>query len=253
MDSVSLREGVMVSHFQMLSDWQWYLRRGGSDRATARRFLTGWAPMLAPATPHIAEEFWSLLGIGSKSSETMLATHEMEFELEDDNDLEVLSLEAYLREVIESARNLRSLAERHSEGSISKLVIQTSPSWKIKLAREAVRLESEGFDFKQQGQEYLKSLELFENEKLRGEIFQTWMTMTTGSKKKRGRIHTWNPGEKQLLISGFDENEVINSASHFIASVLDVDSVVSYSVGDGDDIGGKARVAFPLEPGIAFI
>ena len=28
MENVSLREGVMISHFEMLSDWQWYKRRG---------------------------------------------------------------------------------------------------------------------------------------------------------------------------------------------------------------------------------
>ncbi|GIS41824.1 MAG: hypothetical protein Ct9H90mP14_2800 [Methanobacteriota archaeon] len=33
MEAVSLREGVMASHFEMLSDWHWYLRRGGADRA----------------------------------------------------------------------------------------------------------------------------------------------------------------------------------------------------------------------------
>ena len=253
MESVSLREGVMISHFQMLADWQWYLRRGGSDKVTARRFLRGWAPMLAPATPHIAEEFWSSLNVRGDSAESMLATHHMGFELDDENESEILASESYLRGVIESARNLRGLAERHSEGSISKLVIQTSASWKSELAYDAVRLDSEGFDFKKQGQDYLKSTPIFENEILRGEIFQTWMALTMGSKKRRGRVHTWNEGEKQLLMSKFDESEVIKSASSFIASVLDVDSVIVYPVGDGDDIGGKARVAFPLEPGIAFI
>jgi len=253
MESVSLREGVMMSHFQMLADWQWYLRRGGSDKVTARRFLRGWAPMLAPATPHIAEEFWSSLNARGDSAESMLATHHMKFELDSGNDSEILAIESYLRGVIESARNLRGLAERHSEGSISKLVIQTTASWKSELAYDAVRLDSEGFDFKKQGQDYLKSTPIFENEILRGEIFQTWMALTMGSKKKRGRVHTWSEGEKQLLMSKFDESEVIKSASSFLASSLDVDSVIVYPVGEGDDIGGKARVAFPLEPGIAFI
>ena len=53
MSDVSLREGGMVSHFEMLADWNWYRRRGGCDRATATDYLTHWVPMLAPATPHI--------------------------------------------------------------------------------------------------------------------------------------------------------------------------------------------------------
>ena len=251
MQAVSLREGVMVSHFEMLADWQWYLRRGGSDRTTAHQFLSGWAPMLAPATPHIAEEFWAALG--ESESASMLAIQEMEFYSGEEGDAEALAREAYLRGVIESARNLRGLAERHSDAEISGVVIQTAPSWKADLAREAVKLATEDFDFKGQGQDYLKSLVIFENESLRGEIFQTWMALTMGSKKKRGRIHTWADGEKQLVMSGLDESEVINSAADFLTAALGVDSVIAYPVGEGEDVAGKARVAFPLEPGIAFV
>ena len=251
MEAVSLREGVMASHFEMLADWQWYLRRGGSDRDTARQFLCGWAPMLAPATPHIAEEFWSVLSQGEAPD--MLATHEMELYSGEETDASILARESYLREVIESARNLRGLAERHSDAEISGVVIQTAPSWKVALSREAVNLASQDFDFKAKGQDHLKSMAIFDNEALRGEIFQTWMALTMGSKKKRGRIHTWAEGEKELILSGLDESEVINSAADFIATVLEVNSVVAYPVGEGEDIGGKARFAFPLEPGIAFV
>ena len=251
MEAVSLREGVMASHFEMLSDWHWYLRRGGADRDTARQYLRGWAPMLAPATPHIAEEFWSELSMDEASD--MLATHEMKFYSGEENDASILARESYLRGVIESARNLRGLAERHSDAEISGVVIQTAPSWKVELSREAVNLASEDFDFKAKGQDHLKSMAIFENEALRGEIFQTWMAVTMGSKKKRGRIHTWAEGEKELILSGLDESEVINSAADFIATVLEVNSVVAYPVGEGEDIGGKARFAFPLEPGIAFV
>jgi leucyl-tRNA synthetase len=251
MEAVSLREGVMASHFEMLSDWHWYLRRGGANRDIARQYLRGWAPMLAPATPHIAEEFWSELSMGRASD--MLATHEMKFYSGEENDASILARESYLRGVIESARNLRGLAERHSDAEISGVVIQTAPSWKVELSREAVNLANEDFDFKAKGQDHLKSMAIFENESLRGEIFQTWMALTMGSKKKRGRIHTWAEGEKELVSSGLDESEVINSAADFIATVLEVKSVVAYPVGEGEDIGGKARFAFPLEPGIAFV
>jgi len=88
---------------------------------------------------------------------------------------------------------------------------------------------------------------------MRGEIFQLWMTLTTGSKKRRGRIHTWSDSQKTLLINSLDEVEIINQNADFLAGALDMETVTSYLVGDGEDIAGKARVAFPLEPGIAFI
>jgi leucyl-tRNA synthetase len=248
MGNVSLREGVMVSHFEMLSDWNWYRHRGGCDRATASAFLKGWVPMLSPATPHVAEEFWQMTG-----GEGLLATLVLPDAGESVGDTAVLARETYLRNVIDSARNLRGLAERHTEGEISRVVIQTAVAWKAELAQDAIRLDSEGFDFKAQGQAHLKSLEIFKNEALRGEIFQTWMTMTTGSKKKRGRIHTWSDGERTLISSGLDEAGILAANAGFLATALDVDSVEAYSVGDGEDVAGKARVAFPLEPGIAFL
>jgi hypothetical protein len=121
------------------------------------------------------------------------------------------------------------------------------------LAREAVGLAAADFDFRAEGQNHLKSLPIFENEALRGELFQTWMVLAMGSKKKRGRIHTWSEGEKSLLLEGFDEAAMLDENADFIALALAVESVTVYAVGGGEDVGGKARIAFPLEPGIAFL
>jgi len=248
MGNVSLREGVMVSHFEMLADWNWYCRRGGCDRTTARAFLEGWIPMLAPATPHIAEEFWHHMG-----EQRLLAEHVLPDITDSAVDALVLAREAYLRNVIASARNLRSLAERYTEGGISRAVIQTAPAWKSELARDAILLDSDDFDFEARGQAHVQSLTLFENETLRGEIFQTWMALTKGTKKKRGRIHSWSDGEKALISSGLDEAEVLMTNASFLASALGIESLEVYAVGEGEDVAGKARHSFPLEPGIAFL
>ena len=248
MSNVSLREGVMISHFEMLADWNWYRRRGGCDRATANAFLQHWIPMLAPATPHVAEEFWHRMG-----GDGLLATHVLSEPGDSSQDAPVLAREAYLRNLIDSARNLRELAERHTEGEISQIVIQTAAAWKSELARDALRLHSDGFDFKTGGQAYIQSLEIFENETLRGEIFQIWMALTTGSKKKRGRVHSWSVTERTLISDSLDETAVIEANSAFIAAALGVSSLEVYPAGEGEDVAGKASLAFPLEPGIAFL
>ena len=249
MSIVSIREGVMISHYEMLSDWAWYIRRGGNNRDTARQFLLGWIPMLAPTTPHIAEEFWHSVG-----GEGMLATYCLE-ESDDssEEDAGVLAREAYLKELISSGRALRELAERYAEEEITSVIIQTSPAWKEQLAREAIQLDSETFDFKTGGMNHLKSMDVFSVEQMRGEVMQTWMALTMGSKKKRGRIHTWSQGEKQLIMSAIDEASTINMNSEFIAQALGVTSVEAYPAGQGEDVAGKAKFAFPLEPGIAFL
>tara|TARA_Y100001970_G_scaffold106616_1_gene133616 strand:- start:3380 stop:6235 length:2856 start_codon:yes stop_codon:yes gene_type:complete len=248
MSEVSLREGVMISHFEMLSDWNWYLRRGGCDRVTAMTFLEGWIPMLAPATPHIAEEFWNKVG-----RDDILAKFVMPILETEPSDIRVLALENYIKEIISSGRNLRTLAERHSDNEITKVVIQTSPKWKNDLASEAISLDKDDFDFREKGQSHVKSLEAFKDESTRGEVFQTWNSITIGGKKTRGRIHTWLEGERELIHEGINEVEVIKDNSDFIASALEVESVEVYVAGEDEDVGGKARISFPLEPGIAFV
>jgi leucyl-tRNA synthetase len=248
MEKVSLREGVMTSHFEMLSDWQWYRRRGGSDRKTAELFFRHWIPMMAPATPHIAEEFWLEMGGQEMVSEYII---EEVSKLEDD--IIHIAKEEYLRDLIDSSRNVKGLANRHSEVPLSKCIIQTSPKWKNDIAITALSLSSENFDFKRNGMVYLKSLEIFDLEKLRGEVIQTWQSFTVGNKKIRGKINTWTEEEKCLINLRFNESEFINDNAEFIANALSIESVFSYEVGEGDDVAGKARVSSPLNPGIAFI
>ena len=109
MENVSLREGVMISHFEMLSDWQWYIRRGGCDRDSALGYMSMWAQMIAPATPHIAEELWMKIGgHGILSRKELNPTEALS------EDKTLLAEENYLKSVIDTSRNLLTLAQRLS-------------------------------------------------------------------------------------------------------------------------------------------
>jgi leucyl-tRNA synthetase len=248
MENVSLREGVMISHFEMLSDWHWYRRRGGSDKTTAKIFFEHWIPMLAPATPHIAEEFWSLIG-----GQGMVSDYIIQNVIRLEDDIVHIAKEKYLRDLIDSSRNVKGLASRHADVTLSQCIIQTSPTWKNDLAIETLSLMNQDFDFKKNGMNYVKSLEIFSTEELRGEVIQTWQSFTIGNKKNRGKIHTWTEAEKSLIKLKFNESDFINNNAAFISNALSVKSVISYDVGKGDDVAGKARVSVPLNPGIAFI
>ena len=247
MSDVRIREGVMLSHFSMLSDWSWYCRRGGNNYQVAKLFIKGWLPMLAPVTPHVAEEFWHRL-----KQEGFLSSYIMPEILLNDDDANILSYEDYLRSVIDSARNVKVLAQRHTKSEITTLTIQTSPEWKQILAKEALVLEREGFNFKQQGINYLKSSSIFSKEELRGDIFQTWNNLTIGNKKKRGKVFTWSVDDKELINSMFDESLFLISNREFLLTELGLENIFIYPVGKGEDVAGKAKVAFPLDPGISF-
>ena len=56
-----------------------------------------------------------------------------------------------------------------------------------------------------------------------------------------------------MISMEIDETKVINANSVFIATELGVETVEAYGAGQGEDVGGKAKLASPLEPGIAFV
>ncbi|MEE3083770.1 MAG: leucine--tRNA ligase [Candidatus Thermoplasmatota archaeon] len=247
MMDVSLRDGVMISHFDMLSDWQWYLRRGGNNQSTAQSCLATWATMLYPATPHLAEEWWQSLG-----NDRMLAQSVINFSKPTSDDFAVMAKEEYLREVINSARNVRQLAERHSDGPLQAVVIQTTTSWKKELAMSAIRMHSEDFDFKQGGNKFLQTQPIFQNESMRADVMQLWRNLVVGHKKRRGRIHTYSQGQRMLITTNFDETEFLIENATFISNALDIPEVVIHVAGEGEDVAGKAKSSMPLEPGIAW-
>ena len=49
------------------------------------------------------------------------------------------------------------------------------------------------------------------------------------------------------------EIHILENNRQFIAASLGINQVEVYEAGSGDDVGGKASFALPLEPGLAFI
>ena len=248
MSNVSLRDGVMISHFEMVTDWQWAQRRGGVSASAGREYLNHWIPMLYPATPHLAEEMWRMLG-----NDTMLAQTVLELvPAQDDLDVIVLGREEYLKRVIDRARSVRELAERHTEGVLSAVIIQTAHDWKESLASQAIQMHNDDFDFKAGGNKFLQTQQCFQDESMKGDVIQYWRALVVGQKKRRGRIYTWGEQERALVSSDYDEVEFISNNADFIASALGIGNIEVYRAGEGEDVAGKARTSLPLEPGIAW-
>jgi leucyl-tRNA synthetase len=250
MSNVGLRDAVMISHFEMVTDWQWAQRRGGVSAQAGREYLSTWIPMLYPATPHLAEEMWEKLG-----HDTMLALTTLDLESNNPvptEDRIVLGREEYLRRVIDRARSVRELAERHTEGELSAVIIQTAQEWKANLASQAVRMHADEFDFKQGGNKFLQTQKCFQDESMKGDVMQYWRTIVVGLKKRRGRIYTWGEQERALVSSEYDEIEFLSQNSVFIGAALGIENVEVYRAGEGEDVAGKARTSLPLEPGIAW-
>ena len=147
---------------------------------------------------------------------------------------------------------MRELAERHTDGELSAVIIQTSQKWKGELASQAIRMHDDDFDFKEGGNKFLQTQQCFQDEELKGEVMQYWRAIVVGQKKRRGRIHTWGEQERAMVSSEYDEGGFISENADFIATALGVENVEVYRAGEGEDVAGKARSSIPLEPGIAW-
>ena len=71
--------------------------------------------------------------------------------------------------------------------------------------------------------------------------------------EEAGKIQTWTEEEKTLVSIPDKEIHILENNRQFIAASLGINQVEVYEAGSGDDVGGKAGFAIPLEPGLAFI
>ncbi len=62
MDNCRLRDAANIIYFDMVNDLRWYIRRGGSNAELVKRATDAWVRMMAPFTPHMAEELWEMAG-----------------------------------------------------------------------------------------------------------------------------------------------------------------------------------------------
>jgi len=58
----NFKHATDIIYSDSYSAFQWYLRRGGKNKSAVKQIIKLWLTMMAPFTPHIAEELWHRLG-----------------------------------------------------------------------------------------------------------------------------------------------------------------------------------------------
>ena len=224
----------------MVKDINWYVRRGGGNTHVGRELLYSWTHMIAIATPHLAEDWWALLG-----GEGLLAGHVMSENTPlSVQDQALLDGEALLRDLLEQGRKVRSVAERHIEGEVTSLTIVTSASWRNQMAEMALTHLAGGNNVKS----FMGSLtqsDLAQGE-TRGERLGFW------NKRMLPQVFKWDDEKKRILVSELEEADVYAAASNFIAGELGLESVVIVRGDSQEDTTGKAGVAMPLSPAFVY-
>ena len=239
MDHYDLRRAVECSHYDMVKDINWYVRRGGGNPEVGREVLDAWTHMIAIATPHLAEDWWAQLG-----GEGLLAAHVMDdVEALAETDQALLDGEALIRDLLEQARKVRTVAERHIEGEASALTIVTSAEWRNQIAEMALAHLAKGDNIKS-FMGILTQSDLAQGE-TRGERLGFW------NKRMLPQVFKWDDEKKRILLSSLDETSVYANASTFIAEELGIDSVRVVRGESQQDDTEKAGIAMPLSP--AFI
>ena len=241
METYDLRRAVEISHYEVIKDINWYIRRGGQNLDVARRWLPAWAQMVSVSTPHLAEEWWAALD----STSGLVAGSNLSLP-ESLSEAHVLTLsgEQYIRDILDQARKVRNVAERHLGEPASKATFVVSPEWKREMATAALSFIGEGGHPKQ-FIPVLQELPLAQGER-KGEMMGFW------GKKMLPQVFKWDDASRAVICSALDEASVLSAASAFIADELQLSEVIIVLGESEDDDTGRAGSAMPLSPAVVY-
>ncbi len=241
MDAYDLRRAVEISHYEIIKDINWYIRRGGGHLGVAQTMLPVWTQLISTTTPHTAEVWWDDLAdtTGYVAASRLTPPPSLT-----DEAWVLLSGEQYIRDVLEQARKVRVVAERHLGAPAQRATFVVAPAWKRDLARAALTFLDEGGHPKQ-FMPVLQALPLAQGER-KGEIVGFW------SKKMLPQVFKWDDASRAVVQSALDETLVLNNAAAFIAAELGLNEVVVVLGESDEDETQRAASAMPLSPAIVY-
>ena len=240
MEKYDLRRAVEISHYELIKDMNWYLRRSGNNRDLGIELLNTWSHLLSISTPHLAEEWWRLLG-----NDSLISNSEFSEQSElSDKENSTLDDEFVMRNILENARKVKSIAERHLDGPAEKLTLTICPKWKRELAEMAIEFVGKGGNVKSFiGQ--LKESHLAKQENS-GEIFSFW------GKKMLPQIFKWDDKSKLLISGQINELELLSKRKEFLKTELGLKEIIVISSEDNLADSDKTKSALPLSPSIIY-
>jgi leucyl-tRNA synthetase len=237
MNSYDLRGAVDASHFDLIKDINWYRRRGGANQDIGIKILENWAYMISIATPHMAEDWWKMLGHNDLIAGRVYSGLE-KMSAEEKHSLEN---EAFLRSFLEQARKVAKIASRHIGGEPSSALVHITRPWRRRLAQAAISHIAEGKNVKS----FAAKLDTFSfaQGEMKGQVMGFW------GKRMLPQVFKWSDEEKEMIVGSLDEGAVLNAASDFIQTEL---SISSFEVETGEEDIGKSGSAMPLAPSIVY-
>jgi hypothetical protein len=193
--------------------------------------------MISIATPHMAEDWWKMLGHNDLIAGRVYSGLE-KMSAEEKHSLEN---EAFLRSFLEQARKVAKIASRHIGGEPSSALVHITRPWRRRLAQAAISHIAEGKNVKS----FAAKLDTFSfaQGEMKGQVMGFW------GKRMLPQVFKWSDEEKEMIVGSLDEGAVLNAASNFIQTEL---SISSFEVETGEEDIGKSGSAMPLAPSIVY-
>jgi leucyl-tRNA synthetase len=240
MTNYDLRRAVEISHYELIKDINWYTRRGGNNAGVGRTVLESWTYLISVSTPHLAEEWGRCISL-----ENMVSASQMkDIGSVSNKEASILDYEFIMRGVLENARKVKTIAEKHLQGEADKLTLIVSPEWKNNLSMAAISYLQNGGNVKQFIQE-LKQMD-FVNGANMGEILSYW------NKKMLSQVFKWDDKAKGLILDNIDEAKILSDRASFIAEELGLSDVEIVKAENYQGTDGRENSAMPLSPSIIF-
>ena len=240
MDKYDLRRAVEISHYELIKDINWYTRRGGDNAEIGKSVLESWTYLISVSTPHLAEEWGRCLGM-----QDLVSASEMKaVAMPSTTDEAILDCEYIMRGVLENARKVKTIAQKHLGDNAKKLTLIISPEWKSLLSRSAIEYLNEGGNVKQFAQQ-LKQMS-FVNQNNIAEVMNFW------NKRMIAQVFKWDDKAKSLILDEIDELEILTERAAFIADELNLSEVEVVSAENYLGKDGRENSALPLNPSIVF-
>jgi leucyl-tRNA synthetase len=231
MSEYDLRSYSNSVYFEMPQDFRWYLRRGGNNKETITNALSVWVPLLAPVTPHIAEELWQRLGMNPFASTVQISPGTVT-----EGVLLEESRERLLEKLIEDVAEILKVTEIKPK----RIVVMAAPAWKHQMLREALTQPKGKLDISTM----IKKQMATADPAARKEI-------PTYAKELAGEVARLSEADRVNMGAQIEEVKALEGARAFLESEFGCEVQV-FSADDPTrvDPKGKARFAKPGRPAV---
>jgi leucyl-tRNA synthetase len=233
MKDYDLRYLANEAYFEMYNDLRWYARRGGCNGDATKRTIDAWIRMMAPITPHIAEELWERIG-----GKGFVSLAQFPEKSDEELDVNVEQAEDYLKGVMADVNEILKVTGIRP----SAIYLYTSSAWKQTVYQAGLRM-AQSKELSVPG--LTKSVMADPALRSKGKEASDFARKVAEDLMKRSQA------ELDRLSAGFDELRYLRNAAPFMTSELSCDVFIC-SADDPEvkDPQRKARVAQPRRPAI---